>query len=94
MNNDMQDLKFTTTGDFIKEQFEGDGPIIIDDGKPPKKIIFHRDGYPVTRVEVIDNNGRVYTKHNIEDVHVSFQDDYTTLKLMVTFKDDEEICID
>ena len=32
-------------------------------------------------------------KHNIEDVHVSFQDDYTTLKLMVTFKDDEEICM-
>ena len=26
MNNDMQDLKFTSAGDFIKEQFEDDGP--------------------------------------------------------------------
>ena len=68
--------------------------IEIDDRKPPHKIIFDRDAYPITRVEVIDNNGRAYTKHNIEDVHVSFQDDYKTLKLMVTSVDDEEICID
>ena len=68
--------------------------IEIDDGKPPHKIIFHRDGYPITRVEVVDNDGRAYTKHNVENVWVSFQNDYKTLKLMVTSVDDEEICID
>ena len=63
--------------------------IKIDDNKPPHKIIFDRDAYPVTRVEVVDNNGRAYTKHNVEIVEISFQDDYKTLKLMVTFEDDE-----
>ena len=60
----------------------------------PKSITLERDAYPITRVEVVDNNGRVYTKHNVENVWISFQDDYKTLKLMVTFEDDEEICID
>lgn len=69
-------------------------PIEIYDRKPPHKIIFDRDAYPVTRVEVVDNDGRAYTKHNVESVWVSFQDDYKTLKLMVTSVDDEEICID
>ena len=68
--------------------------IEIYDNKPPPKIIFDRDAYPITRVEVIDNNGRAYTKHNVEKVWASFQDDYKTLKLMVTSVDDEEICID
>ena len=79
---------------MFKDVKQVSDPIEIYDRKPPHKIIFDKVAYPVTRVEVIDNNGRVYTKHNIEDVHVSFQDDYTTLKLMVTFEDDEEICID
>ena len=73
----------------MSDKIERDEVIVIDDGKPPHKIIFDRGGYPVTRVEVIDNNGRVYTKHNVEEVWVSFQDDYKTLKLMVTFEDDE-----
>ena len=60
----------------------------------PKSITLERDAYPITRVEVVDNNGRVYTKHNVENVWISFQDDYKTLKLMVTSADDEEICID
>ena len=60
----------------------------------PKSITLERDAYPITRVEVVDNNGRVYTKHNVENVWISFQDDYKTLKLMVTSVDDEEICID
>ena len=50
--------------------------------------------YPITRVEVIDNNGRSYVKHNVERVWLSLQDDMKTLKVMVTFEDDEEICID
>ena len=69
-------------------------PIKINDGKPANKIILDRDAYPVTRVEVVDNDGRAYTKHNVENVWVSFQNDYKTLKLMVTSVDDEEICID
>lgn len=48
----------------------------------------------VTRVEVIDNNGRTYTKNNVERVWLSLQDDNRTLKVMVTFEDEEEICID
>ena len=48
----------------------------------------------VTRVEVIDNKGRSYTKNNVERVWLSLQDDNRTLKVMVTFEDEEEICID
>ena len=48
----------------------------------------------VTRVEVIDNNGRTYTKNNVERVWLSLQDDNRTLKVMVTFEDEEEIYID
>tara|TARA_B110000977_G_scaffold183579_1_gene246378 strand:+ start:546 stop:710 length:165 start_codon:yes stop_codon:yes gene_type:complete len=48
----------------------------------------------VTRVEVIDNNGRTYAKNRVERVWLSLQDDNRTLKVMVTFEDDEEICID
>lgn len=65
-----------------------------DYNKPPTKITFDRDAYPITRVEVVDNNGRVCVRHNVEAVWTSFHDDYKTLKLVVTFKDDEEICID
>ena len=48
----------------------------------------------VTRVEVIDNKGRSYTKNNVERVWLSLQDDNRTLKVMVTFEDEEEIYID
>jgi hypothetical protein len=48
----------------------------------------------VTRVEVIDNNGRVYAKHSVERVWLSEQDDGRTLKVFVTFEEQEEICID
>ena len=50
--------------------------------------------HPITRVEVIDNNGRSYVKHNVERVWLSLQDDMKTLKVMVTHEDEEEICID
>ena len=39
----------------------------------------------VTRVEVIDENGRVYTKWNCY-VELSYQDDGKTLKLFVSPK--------
>lgn len=37
----------------------------------------------VTRLEVIDNDGRSYVKYNIEKIQFSLQDDDRTLKLFV-----------
>lgn len=37
----------------------------------------------VTRVEVIDSNGRVYTQYDARDVSISFQDDARTLKIFL-----------
>lgn len=51
------------------------------------------DLWDVTRVEVIDNNGRVYTKNWVDNVEVQFQDDGKTLKIFVHY-DDEEISDD
>tara|TARA_Y100000385_G_scaffold172885_1_gene178960 strand:- start:895 stop:1068 length:174 start_codon:yes stop_codon:yes gene_type:complete len=48
----------------------------------------------VNRVEVIDNNGRSYTKNRVDEVKVQLQDDMRTLKLFVQFEEDEEISID
>jgi hypothetical protein len=59
--------------------------------KQPDQILFE---YPITRVEVIDNKGRAYAKHNVERVWLSLQDDNQTLKVMVTYEDEEEIYID
>ena len=47
----------------------------------------------VTRVEVIDNNGRSYTKNWVDKVEMQLQDDGKTLKLFVRY-DDEEISDD
>lgn len=48
----------------------------------------------VTRVEVIDNKGRAYTKHNVVSVYCQLQDDGKTLKMFVQFNQEEEICND
>lgn len=37
----------------------------------------------VTRFEVIDENGRSYTKFNVEEVEFVFQDDGRTLKMFL-----------
>ena len=50
----------------------------------------------VTRVEVIDGEGRSYVKYGVEDIELSFQDDDTTLKIFLksregaTYKDWEK----
>jgi hypothetical protein len=44
----------------------------------------------VTRVEVIDETGRVYVRHNIAIVQAQFQDNNRTLKLFVGGKLDEQ----
>lgn len=50
------------------------------------------DTSKVTRVEVIDDNGRSYVKYGIADIEFSLQDDGRTLKLFlkVENKDNEE----
>ncbi len=63
---------------------------ILDNGS--KKL--NKDFESVDRVEVIDNNGRVYVKNSVERVWLSEQDDGRTLKVFVTFEEQEEICID
>jgi hypothetical protein len=37
----------------------------------------------VTRLEVIDENGRSYTKYRISDIKFSLQDDARTLKIFL-----------
>lgn len=37
----------------------------------------------VTRVEVIDSSGRVYTQYDAKDVSISVQDDERTLKVFL-----------
>ena len=41
----------------------------------------------VSRLEVIDENGRSYVKYGVEDIELSFQDDNTTLKLFLKVKE-------
>lgn len=48
----------------------------------------------ITRVEVIDNDGRRYTKYNVTEVELSLQDNQRTLKLFVKYQPEEEISID
>lgn len=48
----------------------------------------------VTRVEVIDNTGRAYVKHNVQSVVYQLQDEDRTLKLFVQFREEEEISDD
>ena len=38
----------------------------------------------VTRVEVIDSTGRVYTQYDAKDVWISVQDDERTLKVFLS----------
>lgn len=44
----------------------------------------------VTRLEVIDNDGRSYVKYNIDKIQFSLQDDDRTLKLFVKHDSDKE----
>ncbi len=48
----------------------------------------------VTRVEVIDNDGRRYVKYNVSDVQLLLQDNERTLKLFVKYEPEEDISID
>ena len=59
--------------------------------------VFEKD-YPsfeaVNRVEVIDNTGRAYVKHNVQADVSDLQDDGKTLKIFLTYEEEEEICND
>lgn len=48
----------------------------------------------VTRVEVIDNDGRAYTKYDVTSVVSQLQDDGKTLKIFVSYEKEEEISND
>lgn len=59
-------------------------------GKPMSPEWFYRqakDFVKVNRVEVIDNDGRVYTKYNVTGVSYQLQDDCQTLKLFVDYEE-------
>lgn len=53
-----------------------------------------RDFARVNRVEVVDNRGRAYVKHNVQEVSYVLQDDGCTLKVFLTYEEPEEISID
>lgn len=40
----------------------------------------------ITRLEIIDENGRSYVKYNISDMEFSLQDDAKTLKIFLKIK--------
>jgi len=61
--------------------------MIIDD----EYIMF---GDKVTRFEIIDNKGRAYAKHGVQELKFQLQDDGRTLKAFVRFEEEEEISID
>lgn len=48
----------------------------------------------VTRVEVIDNSGRAYTKYRVVKTVCQLQDDGKTLKVFVTYDEEDEISDD
>ena len=58
---------------------------------PCSQLIEHgkqeNDVSKVTRLEVIDENGRSYTKHHISNVKFSLQDDGKTLKIFLEVQD-------
>jgi hypothetical protein len=50
--------------------------------------------YPdVTRVEVIDNKGRAYVKYRVTSTQLQTQDNGRTLKIFVSYEEEEEISI-
>lgn len=45
----------------------------------------------VTRLEVIDENGRSYVKYQISDIEFSLQDDARTLKIFLEVKNEQPL---
>lgn len=45
----------------------------------------------VSRVEVIDNTGRVYTNHGVKAIELSLQDGARTLKVFVNWGDTTQL---
>ena len=86
-----QDFVLSAEGQLILHSNEiGDeiGPItkvisshIVGDPNAQQVFVGNEQLEKVTRVEVIDKSGRVYTNHNIKDLELSLQDDGRTLKL-------------
>lgn len=49
----------------------------------PSSARFRSPYHDVTRVEVIDADGRSYTNHKVQNVELSLQDDGRTLKVFI-----------
>ena len=79
-------LKEKAVNDYIKAEHNQDECFGFIDGyyQCQKDMA---DISKVTRFEVIDENGRVYTKHNCT-IELSYQDDSRTLKVFITNKQD------
>lgn len=54
---------------------------------PQNEVLQYLGTSRVTRVEVIDENGRSYSNHNAKEVYVSLQDDGRTLKIFTHYGD-------
>lgn len=67
--------------DYIKAKHKQDECIGFIDGYKQCQE-YMADTSKVTRFEVIDENGRAYTKHN-SNVELSYQDDGRTLKVFI-----------
>ena len=44
----------------------------------------------VTRIEVIDNNGRAYVKYGVVKAEIDLQDNERTLKLFVEYEQEDD----
>ena len=57
------------------------------DDNPLSQALHHQYLENVTRLEIIDSNGRVYGKFDLNGIVLSLQDDQRTLKLFIEAKD-------
>ena len=57
------------------------------DDNPLSQALHHQYLDTVTRLEIIDSNGRVYGKFDLNGIVLSLQDDQRTLKLFIEAKD-------
>lgn len=65
---------WSTFEQYIREEF---------DARRESAFITKAQIVPVTRIEVIDESGRSYSKWNIHSKTFSFQDDNRTLKILL-----------
>ena len=55
----------------------------MDGEKENKELAKILASCKITRVEVIDKNGRIYTNYSVKDIELQLQDDNRTLKIFL-----------